>query len=94
MLLEIPVIAADVPGSRTLIRHGENGLLVPFGDGPALAAALRQVMDDRDLAARLALAGRQTVLHDFDETRVADRIEEVYRQVLGQGRPQLSDVQS
>lgn len=94
MLLEIPVIAADVPGSRTLIRHGENGLLVPFGDGPALAAALRQVMDDRDLAARLALAGRQTVLHDFYETRVADRIEEVYRQVLGQGRPQLSDVQS
>ena len=39
-------------------RHEENALLFPDGDEEALAAAIRRVLDDPALAARLGEAGR------------------------------------
>ena len=52
-----PLVATDVRGIRELVVAGENALLVPE-DHEALAAALRRVLDDPELAARLAEAGR------------------------------------
>ena len=91
MVLGTPVIATDVPGSRTLIRSGENGLLVSHGDVPELAAAIGCLIENPDLARRLAKNGRQTVLRKFDEYKVAARVEEIYRQILDTGFPRLPD---
>lgn len=52
------VVAADSPGLRDSVRAGETGLLVPYGDDAALAAALVRVLDDAALRERLAAAGR------------------------------------
>jgi glycosyltransferase involved in cell wall biosynthesis len=49
-----PIVATNLPSSREFLRDGENALLVPPGDAEALAAALRRVLEDRELAARLA----------------------------------------
>ncbi len=38
-----PVIASDVPGLRDAVRHEETGLLFPYGDVPALAAAMERL---------------------------------------------------
>jgi glycosyltransferase involved in cell wall biosynthesis len=38
-----PVVTADTPAARELLRDGESGLLVPAGDPEALVAALRRV---------------------------------------------------
>ncbi|MGB2875030.1 MAG: glycosyltransferase [Gaiellaceae bacterium] len=53
-----PLVATDVRGVRELVVDGRDALLVPEEPGP-LAAALRRVLDDRELAARLAEAGRR-----------------------------------
>ncbi len=53
-----PVIAADAPGLRDSVRHGETGLLVPPGDAAALAAALARVLTDRALHAHLCAGAR------------------------------------
>ena len=52
-----PLVATDVRGVRNLVVDGRDALLVPE-DPEALAAALRRVLDDPALAARLADAGR------------------------------------
>lgn len=52
------VVAADSPGLRDSVRRDETGLLVPYGDDAALAAALTRVLGDRALRERLAAAGR------------------------------------
>ena len=53
------VISADCPsGPSELIENGVNGQLVPVEDVGALAAALRQLLADPDMRARL---GRQAV---------------------------------
>jgi glycosyltransferase involved in cell wall biosynthesis len=51
-----PIVASDLPSSREVLRDGESALLVPPGDATALAAAVRRVLSDRELAARLAHA--------------------------------------
>jgi glycosyltransferase involved in cell wall biosynthesis len=51
-----PLVATSVRGLRELVTDGENALLVPE-EPDALAEALRRVLDDRELAARLSEAG-------------------------------------
>ena len=51
-----PLVATSVRGLRELVTDGENALLVPE-EPDALADALRRVLDDRELAARLSEAG-------------------------------------
>jgi glycosyltransferase involved in cell wall biosynthesis len=52
-----PVVAADSPGLRDSVRRDETGLLVPYGDTDALAAALVRVLGDAALRDRLGRAG-------------------------------------
>jgi glycosyltransferase involved in cell wall biosynthesis len=49
-----PAVASRVGGIVDLVRDGENGLLVPPQDPPALAEALVRVLSDAELAGRLA----------------------------------------
>ena len=53
-----PVVASDAPGLRESVRHAETGFLVPHGDVPALAAAMRRLAEDRGLVAALGARGR------------------------------------
>lgn len=58
----LPVVATDVGGNGEIIRHGDNGLLVPARDGGALAAALLMLLRDQGLAASMGRAGRKWAL--------------------------------
>ena len=49
-----PVVATNLPSVREILSDERNALLVPPNDPPALAAAIRRLLDDSGLAARLA----------------------------------------
>jgi glycosyltransferase involved in cell wall biosynthesis len=51
------VVAANSPGLRDSVRDGETGILVPFGDDAALAAAFERVLTDPARRDALAAAG-------------------------------------
>lgn len=63
---EIPVVATAISGIPELVRDGETGLLVPERNAAALAEALLRLYTNRDLGRRLATAGRQLVLREFN----------------------------
>jgi len=50
-----PLVTADSAAARELLQDGRDALLVPAGDGAALAAALRRLLD-RDERSRLGAA--------------------------------------
>lgn len=47
------VITSDCPGPTEVIKDGVNGLVVPRGDVPALAAAMRQLVEEPGLLVKL-----------------------------------------
>lgn len=74
MVAKTPLVCADTGGIREILRHGENGLLVPFDDTQAMARALAELLDDAPLAARLARAGYATALERYDLRARAEEI--------------------
>jgi phosphatidyl-myo-inositol alpha-mannosyltransferase len=78
------VVASDIPGYRTVIQPGLNGVVSAPGDVPALAATLAALVGDPDRRAALAQRGRARAL-EFAWPRITDRIEAVYRDVLARG---------
>ena len=71
------LVATAAAGPREIVSHGVDGLLVPPGDPPALAAALAALLDDPSLRARLARAGRETARARYDLPVVARQISAV-----------------
>ncbi len=61
MALGLPVIATDCPcgGPRTIIRHGENGILIPIKEQEALEKAMCQYIEDPEYAERLGTEARK-----------------------------------
>lgn len=55
----VPSVATAVGGVLDLARHGDSALVVPSRDAPALAGAILRLLEQPDLAARLADGGRQ-----------------------------------
>ena len=82
----LAVVATSVGGVPELVDDGRTGLLVPPRDPDALAAALRRVLDDAGLRARLGAAAREAArAHDPDA--VAARLDALYREVLTRRAP-------
>lgn len=68
----LPVVTFDYPcGPRDIIRNGENGVIVPEGDCPALAQALEALMRDDGLRARLGNEARKVTETYSEETVMA-----------------------
>jgi len=76
-----PVVLSDVVGNRDTIVDGESGLLVPPDDPDALAAAVSRVLEEPELGARLAVAGRTRLEAEFDVCRMAERVGALYESV-------------
>jgi glycosyltransferase involved in cell wall biosynthesis len=60
-----PVVAADIPAVRCLIRPGIDGELVPVGDDVALADAIGGLLSDPAKRERLGDAGRARAEAEF-----------------------------
>jgi glycosyltransferase involved in cell wall biosynthesis len=79
-----PVVATAVGGTDEVVIDGETGLLVPPGNPVALATAIRSLLSDRKLAARLAQAGRARVTEKFSSDTMVSGISRVYEEALGE----------
>ena len=71
MACGLPTIGTRAGGVKELIEDGVSGRLVPPGDADALARAMRDVMEDADLAARLSAGGRARITTAFGADRSA-----------------------
>lgn len=68
----LPVVTFDYPcGPRDIIHNGENGVIVPEGDCPALAQALEALMRDDGLRACLGNEARKVTETYSEETVMA-----------------------
>ncbi len=77
----IPVIATDAGGLPEVVEHGVTGLVVPKGDARALADALRALLEDEELRARMGAAGRERAQRLYSWDRTALALEEIFEEI-------------
>ncbi|BFM10392.1 glycosyltransferase [Simiduia litorea] len=65
MQMGLATIATEVGGNPELIRHNENGLLIPKGDIDALQNAVRTLSNNKDLRERFGAVSQQRIEKDF-----------------------------
>jgi phosphatidylinositol alpha-1,6-mannosyltransferase len=68
MYFRAPVIAAAEKGAVDVVKDGETGLLVRFGDSMAIKSAIERVIADSVLREHLRERGRSTVVSDGEFT--------------------------
>lgn len=79
---ELPVVATNIGAVTELVRDGENGVVVPAADVPALAEAIARLATDPDLRTRMGKHGREAVLAEFTPTSTGPAIEEFMRRAM------------
>ena len=77
-----PVVATCVGGLPEIIREGKTGLLVPPNDPPALAKAIKRLVDSPRLRATLASNGRDLAAAEFSLSIITRRLREEYHALL------------
>jgi glycogen synthase len=78
-----PVVASRVGGIPEIVEDGRTGLLVPPDSPTELAAALRRIWEEPELARRLGDAGRTEVVPRYRWESVAEAVDRIYREVAG-----------
>ncbi|MCP4249418.1 MAG: glycosyltransferase family 4 protein [bacterium] len=84
MACGLPAVSTRLVGIPDLVVHEKTGILVEPNDAMALADAILRLGRDRDLAERLARAGRQHVLEKFDISNCLEPLIAEFRAKLGQ----------
>lgn len=77
----LPVVASRIKGHTDLIAEGVTGLLYPYGDAPACAAAIRRLMESPALCQRLGASARQSAAA-YSLPRAFPRITAAYESLL------------
>jgi glycosyltransferase involved in cell wall biosynthesis len=77
-----PLITTTADGPRQFVRDGQDGLVVPINDAPALAAAIRRLAADPALAARLAENGLHRYRAEFTREQTVAAYDAFYREIL------------
>lgn len=81
-------VASRVGGTSELVRHGETGLLFDSGETGQLTESLSRLATDPDFRSGLAKAAAQFVHEHLTMNIAAERLSDIYRQLLGK-EPEL-----
>jgi glycosyltransferase involved in cell wall biosynthesis len=83
-----PVVATNGGGIPEIVVDGVTGLLVPMGDADSMAAAICRLLEDRAVAERMGLLGRQRVVENFTIENTVSKVEDLYDDMLDGPRSQ------
>ncbi|MGM9862469.1 MAG: glycosyltransferase, partial [Muribaculaceae bacterium] len=78
----LPAIVTDINGSREIITHGRNGLIIPPRSADALYSAMHSLATDAALTATLAANARPMIASRFDRRYVTRCLLDYYRSIL------------
>ena len=78
----LPSVVTDINGSREIIIHGENGLIVPSKDVVALYEAMKQMLLDTSNRKKMATNARPLIHSRFEKDFVQDCLIKFYEEIL------------
>ena len=82
--LDLPSIVTDINGSREIIVHGQNGIIVPPRNAQALLQAMTQFVQNPQATQAMAQKARQMIASRFEKSFVQKCLFDYYNQILGE----------
>ena len=79
----LPIVTADTPGCREVVRDKYNGLLVPPRSGVAVADALEELINNREAREEMGRNGRIRAEREFGIESIVRQTLAVYEEALG-----------
>jgi len=82
MILGLPCIASNVGGTNTLLKDGEDGILIQDGDPWVLSGAILELIENWDVALILGENARKRALERHDRLTIRNSILDVYHLII------------
>lgn len=77
----LPSVVTDINGSREIIIHGENGIIVPSKNADALYEAMKQMVEDTSARQQMAANARPLIDSRFEKSFVQQCIMDFYNTI-------------
>ena len=77
-----PIVTTDSPGCREVVRHEDNGLLVPVRSTVELADALQRLIENPELRQKMGARGREIAVKEFALEKVVSETIALYEELL------------
>jgi len=82
MLFGLPCVATEISGSRDLIEHGVNGILVPPVDVEGLALGIKYILSHPAEASIMGHKARETIIQNYDIRLIAGKYITLYKDLI------------
>ena len=82
--LDLPSIVTDINGSREIIVHGKNGIIVPPRNAQALLQAMTQFVQNPQATQAMAANARKMIASRFEKSFVEQCLIDYYKEILGE----------
>lgn len=82
----VPTVGTNIYGLSDAVLHGETGVLVPVRNAPALAEALAELLEKKELRTAMGRAARARVEALFTSQVITGYLVEEYHRLLGRRR--------
>jgi len=79
LVMEKPVVSTNVGGIPEIIQNGVTSILVPPHNPEALANGILDVINNRNKFLEMAKRGKEVIINQFSETKLAEQTAEVYQ---------------
>lgn len=77
-----PIVTTNTRGCREAVLNGENGLLVPPGDGDSLANSIQTIIANSDFRRHAEQCSREKALCEFDDRKLVKKVLRVYLEAI------------
>lgn len=84
--MELPCVVSDINGCNEIIIEGENGLIIPSHDAPALYQAMKRMMEDKALYTHCQQNARPLIASRYKQEDVWQATLEMYRSLTGDAK--------
>lgn len=80
----LPSIVTDINGCNEIILENQNGVIIPVKNSRALEESMIAFLENPEFTERLAANARNMIVNRFEQKQVWEKLEEEYRNLLGQ----------
>ena len=85
MMMNLPVLATNIRGSREEVINNTTGLIVPVRSPIKLFKAMQKLINNPNLAKSMGERGRQRALEIYDESKILDLQMKILNKHIGKG---------